>query len=304
MTTAVLSGVQRIDTPKALNRRGSLFPLVQMKTSLLTPPSWVEPLTLYLAWLVASAAPATTVKLRGYHLRRFASRTGLAPFQVTLNDLVDYLASEPAWGLSTRRSHRTTLRAFYSWAALVGHMPADPSHGLPRIANPIGKPRPAPESAVKLGLENIDPRSRMMVRLAAQIGLRCCEIAVVSTHDLQEDLVGWSLLVHGKGNKQRVVPLSDELAGAIRRAPAGYLFPGQINGHLSAGHVSKLVSRALPAGVTAHPLRHRFASVAYAGTGGDIRAVQELLGHSSVATTQIYTAVPQGNLRRGVLAAA
>jgi site-specific recombinase XerD len=303
MVAAILSGVQNNDAPRVNNSVMSLFPLTEMKTSIATMPSWIEPLTLYLAWLVASGAPATSVKLRGYHLRRFAHRTSLAPFDATLSNLVEYLAENQSWSPSTRRSHRTTLRAFYTWAHLVGHVTADPSYGLPKIPQTIGKPRPAPESAVKLGLETFDTRSRLMIRLAAQTGLRCCEIAVVSTTDLMEDLVGWSLLVHGKGDKQRVVPLSDALASAIKNAPAGYLFPGRIAGHLSAGHVSKLVSRALPEGVTAHPLRHRFASVAYVGTGHDILAVQELLGHSSVATTQIYTAVPSENLRRGVLAA-
>ncbi|WP_022899139.1 tyrosine-type recombinase/integrase, partial [Humibacter albus] len=80
------------------------------------------------------------------------------------------------------------------------------------------------------------------------------------------------------------------------------LFPGRVDGHLSAAYVSKLISRALPEGVTAHPLRHRFASRAYAAER-DIRAVQELLGHASVATTQIYTAVPDAALRRAALAA-
>lgn len=72
---------------------------------------------------------------------------------------------------------------------------------------------------------------------------------------------------------------------------------------LSPAYVSKLISRALPAGVTAHMLRHRFASAAYRGER-DIRTVQELLGHSNVATTQVYTAVPDGALRAAVEAAA
>jgi site-specific recombinase XerD len=81
------------------------------------------------------------------------------------------------------------------------------------------------------------------------------------------------------------------------------VFPGQVNGHLTSGYVSKLVSDALPPGWTAHTLRHRFASVAYSADR-DIRAVQELLGHASVATTQIYTAIPKDALRRAVNAAA
>lgn len=67
-------------------------------------------------------------------------------------------------------------------------------------------------------------------------------------------------------------------------------------------HVGKLISRTLPAGWTTHTLRHRFASQAYA-VDRDIRAVQELLGHASVVTTQIYTAIPDNARRRAAAGA-
>jgi integrase/recombinase XerC len=143
-----------------------------------------------------------------------------------------------------------------------------------------------------------------MVMLAAQAGLRCVEVSRVHTDDIVQDFEGWSLHVLGKGGRRRVVPLTRRLALELRALPRGYAFPGKIDGHLSAAYVSKLVSRALPDGVTAHMLRHRFASRAYVGAGRDIRAVQELLGHSSVATTQVYTKVPDGALRAGVEGAA
>lgn len=75
----------------------------------------------------------------------------------------------------------------------------------------------------------------------------------------------------------------------------GWLFPGGQNGHVSPGWLGKQVSRALPEGFTGHKIRHRYASVAYTKTH-DLRAVQELLGHASVATTQVYTAVDVGDL--------
>lgn len=113
---------------------------------------------------------------------------------------------------------------------------------------------------------------------------------------------GYSLRVRGKGEKVRVVPISSHLAGLILEHD-GPAFPGQIDGHLSAGYVSKLISRALPEGVTAHMLRHRFATKAY-GASKNLRAVQELLGHASVATTQVYTAVDDDDLRTAAAAAA
>lgn len=142
-----------------------------------------------------------------------------------------------------------------------------------------------------------------MLELALNAGLRCCEICKVHSRDVFADLVGWSLVVRGKGKRQRIVPLSDDLARRLRDVD-GYAFEGQIDGHLSAGYVSKLISAALPPGVTAHPLRHRYATRAYELGGRDIRAVQDLLGHAYVSTTQIYTAVSDEAKRRAALAAA
>jgi site-specific recombinase XerD len=253
--------------------------------------------------LAVSKQPLTTQKLRSYHLRRFAIETGLEPYDVTESDLLDWLET-PAWSKATARSYRTTFRSFYRWAVKKNHMGHNPAIDLPSIQVAPGVPRPAAEDAVQYGITAADDRTRLMVRLAAEAGLRCREIALVHTRDVRRDAEGFHLQVHGKGDKERIVPITDRLARKILSHDFGYLFPGQIDGHLSAAYVSKLVSRVLPKGVTAHPLRHRFASVAYVGTGGDIRAVQELLGHSSVATTQVYTKVPDGAKRAGVLAAA
>lgn len=83
----------------------------------------------------------------------------------------------------------------------------------------------------------------------------------------------------------------------------GYLFSGQIDGHISPGHVGVLLSRLMPAGWSMHKLRHRYATRGYAGTG-NLRAVQEALGHASVATTQRYTAVSSAQVRAVTEAAA
>jgi integrase len=268
-----------------------------------TPEAWCQPLGEYLSWMRAAGRPASSNYLRSYHLRRFAVDTGHAPFAVTLDDLVDYLSAHP-WAKSTRHSVRSTLRGFYAWAHHTGRMDANPAILLPSVSPPQGKPRPASDEALEAGIRDADERVKLMLRLAAGAGLRCCEVAAVHTDDLVEDLEGWSLRVVGKGGRRRVVPLSRRLALALRGVPPGYVFPGQVDGHLSSAYVSKLMSRALPPGVTAHMLRHRFASYAYVGSGRDIRAVQELLGHASVSTTQVYTKVPDGAKRAGVEAAA
>jgi integrase len=85
--------------------------------------------------------------------------------------------------------------------------------------------------------------------------------------------------------------------------PGGFIFPGSDHGHLTAGHVGKLLKRLLGDDFTAHTLRHRFATVAYAADR-DLLTVQQLLGHSRPETTSRYTALPAGSLRAGAAHAA
>ncbi|MCH9275873.1 relaxase/mobilization nuclease domain-containing protein [Bifidobacterium amazonense] len=122
------------------------------------------------------------------------------------------------------------------------------------------------------------------------------EIAVVRREDVTEDLAGRSLIVHGKGSKDRIVPLTDELAGEILASPRGWLFPHVTGrGPVCGDTVYRRIKHAT--GCSPHTLRHRFATAAYISSGGDIRAVQELLGHESLATTQAYVTVTPRNLR-------
>lgn len=274
-----------------------------MRTEVVAPDSWRVELSSFKEFQRAAGKPASTIKLRDYHLRRFAVQVGKPPFEVDLGDMVAHL-SRSGWSPNTRRGVRTTLTAFYRWARISGRADRHIAEDLPTIPVDAGKPRPASDEAVDFGLAGADARVELMIRLGAQVGLRCCEIAAVSTEDITGRPGAWSLRVLGKGGKKRVVPISDDVAYRIRERGPGFVFPGQIDGHLSSGYVSKLISHALPVGTTAHPLRHRFASRAFKGSGNNLRAVQELLGHASIATTQIYTAVDDDDLRRAAIAAA
>ena len=127
-----------------------------------------------------------------------------------------------------------------------------------------------------------------MGRLAGELGMRRGEVAAVHHRDLVRDPKGWLLIVTGKGGRQRVIPVPDDLASDIlaHNPDRGWLFPNGDGGHLCPPYVGHLISTLLgPA--TMHQLRHRFASVAYARTH-DLRAVQRVLGHSSLATTERY----------------
>jgi integrase len=176
-------------------------------------------------------------------------------------------------------------------------MSHNPAELLPEVPGGHPRPRPCPDDVWHELLATAAPREQMMARLACEAGLRRAEVARCRREHLIQDRGGWSLIVVGKGGRQRVVPVTDDLAAAITTfCPGGWLFPNGTGGHLGVKHVGVLLSRLMPQGWTAHTLRHRFASRGYAGTG-NLRAVQEALGHASIATTQRYTAVSRDDVR-------
>jgi integrase len=157
-------------------------------------------------------------------------------------------------------------------------------------------PRPVPEDDYAFALQVADERDRLMVWLAGGVGLRRGEVSRVHTDDVFKDLLGWSLVVHGKGGRTDTVPLPDALAREILRKPPGFVFPGAIDGHLSPAYVGKRVKRLLPAAYSMHKLRTRFGTKAYS-VSHDLAAVQDLMRHESPETTRWYVAVPDDNKR-------
>ncbi|WP_280393347.1 tyrosine-type recombinase/integrase [Nocardia wallacei] len=269
---------------------------------LAVPASWLKLLTKYEEVMRSVGRPKSTRYIRCYHIRRFASQhKKLRPENVCEDHLIRWMASHD-WAPETRRSWRSSLRCFFSWAHARGLIPADPSLALAPVATPPPQPRPAPDSAVDFGLRTPDLRAKLAILILAITGVRRHEAAKMHTRDLEWVGDGWAVRVVGKGGRERVLPVDDGFAAAIRALPAGYVFPGRIDGHLSADYFGKIVARELPDTWTAHNLRHRYASLAY-DVERDIRAVQELLGHARVTTTQIYTFVPDESRRRAAAGA-
>lgn len=258
---------------------------------------WETELDGFVQHLRAAGAADSTVRLRRMHLERALTWLGMPPWSATTPDLEAYLAAHE-WAAETRKSVRSSLRAFYGWAEEAGHVEVDPSRRLPNVTVPQGKPKPAPDDVVERALASASERTRLMVMLAAYAGLRRAEIAGLHS----DDVIGDVLRVTGKGGKTRIVPMHPHLVEALDGV-RGYVFPGDDGGHLSPDWVGRVLSKVLGKGWTAHTLRHRFATRAYAGQR-DILTVQQLLGHASVATTQRYTQVPDDALRRAVMSVA
>lgn len=223
-----------------------------------------------------------TISLRRYHASRALEALG-NPNAWTKPAVESYLAN-PDWSPATRRSIHASLKAFMRSVEGVdggGVLDAIPAPRVPR-----GVPRPLGDDVIRDALAKAGERTALMVELMAYGGLRRGEVARVQGGDV----AGQWLRVTGKGGHARMVPLPPHLAARIQRRGPGYVFPGQIDGHLSPRRVGELIRDCLPAGMTAHQLRHRYATTVYRSSG-DIRAVQELLGHARLDTTMIYTAV-------------
>lgn len=262
------------------------------------PAAWEAAIEEWAGWLKLSGLSANTIELRRGHMRTMAKRSGTShPAQVRFADLVE-VCSQQDWSKEHRRSVRTTLNKFFDWARVHEWHETNPAAQLPHVAAAEPKPRPAPDEVWRELLAKANPRERLMARLAGEAGMRRAEVARCHRDDLVRDTDGWALVVHGKGDRQRVVPIADGLAREIRdHCQAGYLFPGDIGGHLSAKYVGELLSRLMPDGFAMHSLRHRYASRGYRKTR-NLRAVQMALGHKSVATTERYCLVTRDEIRR------
>jgi integrase len=260
----------------------------------MTRERWPALLEAYQVEKRAAGQRPETIRTRMSYLNRWAAEY---PPTVDRDQVVGWLARD-GWAPSTRKSARGALRSFYQWARKSGRTPVDPTEDVDPIKVPTYLPRPASETQVAAGITAGSPDVVLMVRLAANSGLRRTEIAQLRREDL-----GFNnkLLVHGKGGTQRLVPLLPIIAADIRARPAGYLFPGRFTGHLHPQTVTKWMRAA--SGSSPHPFRHRCATRAYSGTR-DLRGVQEFLGHASPDTTKVYIQLADDALTNVMLAAA
>jgi integrase len=247
----------------------------------------------YCTFLLATGSAVLTVRLRRAQLERLARDVDLET--VTEDELVAWLAEHGGQAPNTRKSMISALRGFFAWAQRTGRRSDDPTVGLPAVRVPAGVPRPIPEDAYRRAYEAADGRTRTMLALGYWAGLRRAEIARVHADDITD---GW-LMVRGKGGTMRRVPIALELRGHLAGV-RGWVFPSPVRSGLPVGpdYVESRVHAVLHP-YTCHQLRHAAATRWYARTH-DIRAVQLLLGHASVATTQVYVATTDDQLLAAV----
>ncbi len=221
------------------------------------------------------------------------------------NDLRTFVAAEHRRGLSPKSLQRrlSACRSLYRWLLKQGRLPASPADGVraPKAPRKLPQVLDVDEAVQLVQLPTDAPlglRDRALLELFYSSGLRLSEVCTLRWGDL--DFEAGLVTVLGKGSKQRIVPVGSHARRALldwREASAGsgagFVFPGRGGARISARAIQLRIKQlALRQGmfkrIHPHLLRHSFASHVLESSG-DLRGVQELLGHADIATTQIYT---------------
>ena len=231
-----------------------------------------------------------TIEKRMSVIRRLSAHAGCDVTKVTSEQIEAWLDSRTNCP-RTRYTDISHISAFFKWAIREGHAEHDPTARVDRPKVRAGLPRPIDDDDLRIALRQAtDPQLSAMLHLAAFGGLRCAEIAQLRSEDINGDM----MLINGKGGKQRVVPVHPLIHAALRalHAPAYGCCSRCPPGRCHTSYRDHL--QACGARASAHQLRHWFGTNAYEASGGDLRMVQELMGHSSPTTTAIYTQWARG----------
>ncbi len=250
--------------------------------------------------------------------RHLGGEAGLVPLAgIGVSDMRAWMAHERKRGLGGRSLARalSAVKNFMRWLAEREGFDATAalSARAPKFQRKL--PRPLAEDAARTMIETVGEQARedwiaardiAVMTLLYGCGLRISEALGLRPEDVP---LPDSLRIVGKGRKERLVPVLPAAREAVARyvalcpfpaEPGGALFRGARGGPLKARAIAKATEQArlqlgLPASATPHAMRHSFATHLL-NAGGDLRAIQELLGHASLSTTQAYTAVDTARL--------
>jgi len=275
-------------------------------------PLWLESLT-----RIAASTRAVYERDMAAAVDWFSEQQVSEPGQIHRRHLRLYLAFLGQQGYASRTVARkvSVLRRYFAWARQTDRVATDPTASLSTPKGPSTLPRILSAAEIEGLLKGsarsdqpieIDLRDRAVIELLYGSGLRVSELCGLNHADVGSAPV---VRVWGKGSKERQVPISDAARLAVdqwlregrpvvctEQTPREALFLNRTGRRLTPRDVRRLLDRRASAPTHPHALRHTFATHLLDG-GADLRAVQELLGHSDLATTQIYTQVSRERLR-------
>lgn len=251
----------------------------------------------WILWQLSARRAMKTVAERARVIQQFITECGVEPLAVQPMDIVRWMAGHTDdWSESTAATYHSYLCSWHKWLCLTDRRADNPMRKLTSPRRPERAPRPVADDSLRTLLTmRMHHRTRVMVLLAALSGLRVSEIARVRGEDI--DIEGRKIFVIGKGKKRAWIPLHSLLIEQAATMPQrGWWFPANSRRpgeHVHPKSVSDIIGQAMRRAKipgTPHALRHWYASTLL-DDGADLRTVQELLRHTSIQTTQVYTKV-------------
>lgn len=285
---------------------------------LLSGMDWELTLSDYATHQRAANLSEKTIRNRAELFATVAKVTRRGPDDVTHEDLLRVLGRpHPRTGQrlapGTMQSERSYMQAFFRWMKKTKRRRDNPAKDLPRIKVARRKARPLRIDQIEAMLDSgIYRRTRDIITIGALSGLRMGEIVKIRGEDI--DTVGMTIRSTRKGDLDHLLPLHPQLLELVDRyPPTGWWFPSPYNneqfpeggGHILMASASDRVSKAIRAAgvtdrrITGHSLRH-FLATTLLKEGVPIRVVQEILGHASLATTQLYADVTDDDMQDGI----
>ena len=257
------------------------------------------------------------------YFMRFLSERDMSPIDVKLDDLEQFAASLHEYAIGARSQSRILfgVRSFYRFLTLDGYLEVDPTELLESPILPKHLPTYLSTEEVDRLEDSIDlesnegQRNRAIIEVLFSCGLRVSELVNLKLSGL--NLNEHFMRVTGKGDKERLVPMSDRAITELQRwfidrdrlkvkpGEEDYVFLNRRGHHLTRVMILIMVKRqAKLAGIkktiSPHTLRHSFATALLRG-GADLRVIQVLLGHANIGTTEIYTHLDDESLRKEIL---
>ncbi|MGX7681336.1 tyrosine-type recombinase/integrase [Jatrophihabitans sp. DSM 45814] len=253
-----------------------------------------QTLDMWAGWMRAANLNSRVIQERQMLIRRLAMRQNCDPITCSWEPLAAFISNE-RYTPKTRHCWYSHLRVFYRWLLTMDIRTDDPTAKLGRIKTHKAVPRPITTDELQAILDagRFYARTRTMILLAAYQGLRAHEIAKIRGEDIRGD----TLYVFGKGSKPALLPLHPVIAAEAAKYPErGFWFPSPSNPGMpitrsSAGRAVSQAMRKAGVQATCHQLRHWYGTQALRSAKGNLRVAQELLRHSSPATTALYTQV-------------